>query len=136
MHLSRDARVLLQGGRLKINGFFYSPVVLTDLTKDMKVFKEETFGPVAPIIVVKDEAEAVKVANDTEFGLGANIWSGDREKALRLSEGIEAGVVAINSLVKSDPRLPFGGTKKSGIGRELSRFGLYEFMNIKSISVY
>ena len=134
--LSRGAKALLRGGRLKRKGFFYAPVILTDLTNDMKVLNEETFGPVAPIVPVKNEAEAVKIANETEFGLGASIWSGDREKALRLARQLESGVVVINSLVKSDPRLPFGGTKKSGMGRELSKFGLYEFMNIKSISVY
>ncbi len=134
--LSRGAKVLLKGGRLKRSGFFYSPVILTSLTKDMKVLKEETFGPVAPIISVENEAEAIKMANETEFGLGASIWSEDRERALILAKKIDSGVVVINSLVKSDPRLPFGGVKKSGIGRELSKFGLYEFMNIKSISVY
>ncbi len=134
--LSRGANALLKGGRLKRRGFFYSPVILTSLTKDMKVLKEETFGPVAPIISVENEAEALKMANETEFGLGASIWSEDRERALLLAKKIDSGVVVINSLVKSDPRLPFGGVKKSGIGRELSKFGLYEFMNIKSISVY
>ncbi len=134
--LSRGARALLEGGRLERKGFFYSPVVLTDVTEDMKVLNEETFGPVAPIVPVKNEAEALKLANETQFGLGASIWSLDTDRALRLAKEIESGVVVINSLVKSDPRLPFGGVKKSGIGRELSRFGLYEFMNIKSISVY
>ncbi len=134
--LSRGAKALLKGGRLKRRGFFYSPVILTNLTKDMKVLREETFGPVAPIISVENEEEALKVANETEFGLGASIWSEDRERALLLAKKIDSGVAVINSLVKSDPRLPFGGVKKSGIGRELSKFGLYEFMNIKSISVY
>jgi succinate-semialdehyde dehydrogenase/glutarate-semialdehyde dehydrogenase len=134
--LSRGAKALLEGGRLERKGFFYSPLVLTNLTKDMKVLKEETFGPVAPIISVKNEAEALKMANETEFGLGASIWSEDRDRALLLAKTIESGVVVINSLVKSDPRLAFVGVKKSGIGRELSKFGLYEFMNIKSISVY
>ncbi len=134
--LSKGAKALLEGGRLERNGFFYSPIVLSDVTQEMKVLKEETFGPVAPVIPVKDESSAIKVANESEFGLGASIWSEDRDKALRLAKEIEAGVVVVNSLVKSDPRLPFGGIKKSGIGRELSKFGLYEFMNIKSISVY
>lgn len=134
--LSKGARALLEGGRLERNGFFYSPIVLSDVTQEMKVLKEETFGPVAPVIPVKDESSAINVANDSELGLGASIWSGDRDKALRLAKELEAGVVAVNSPVKSDPRLPFGGVKKSGIGRELSKFGLYEFMNIKSISVY
>lgn len=133
--LSRGAKAILEGGRLERKGFFYSPVILTGLTKDMKVLKEETFGPVAPILTVKDEEEAIKVANNSELGLGASIWSEDREKALRMAGELESGVVAINSLVKSDPCLPFGGVKKSGIGRELSRFGLHEFMNIKSILV-
>ena len=134
--LSRGAKTLVEGGRLERKGFFYSPVVLTGVTKDMKVMREETFGPVAPIIPVKDETEAIKIANDSQFGLGASIWSEDREKALRIAGKIEAGMVFVNSLVKSDPRLPFGGVKKSGIGREFSRFGLYEYMNIKSVSVY
>lgn len=134
--LSRGAKALLEGGRLQRKGFFYSPVILSNVSEGMKVLKEETFGPVAPVVPVKDGREAVKIANSTEFGLGASVWSKDREKALRLSMELEAGVVAVNSLVRSDPRLPFGGVKKSGLGRELSRFGLYEFMNIKSISVY
>lgn len=134
--LSKGAKALLEGGRLQKNGFFYSPIVLSNVTREMKVLKEETFGPVAPVIPVKDESSAIKVANDSELGLGASIWSEDRDKALRLAKEIEAGVVVVNSLVKSDPRLPFGGVKKSGIGRELSKFGLYEFMNIKSVSVY
>ncbi len=134
--LSKGARALLEGGRLERNGFFYSPIVLSDVTQEMKVLKEETFGPVAPVIPVKDDSSAIKAANESELGLGASIWSEDRDKALRLAKEIEAGVVVVNSLVKSDPRLPFGGVKKSGIGRELSKFGLYEFMNIKSVSVY
>jgi succinate-semialdehyde dehydrogenase/glutarate-semialdehyde dehydrogenase len=134
--LSRGAKTLLKGGRLDRKGFFCSPVILADVTKDMKVLKEETFGPVAPIVPVRDEAEAVRVANATDFGLGATIWSRDTYRALRLSRDIESGVVVVNSLVKSDPCLPFGGVKKSGIGRELSKFGLFEFMNIRSISVY
>lgn len=134
--LSKGAKVLLEGGRLPGNGYFYSPVILTDVTKEMKVINEETFGPVAPVIPVKDEAEAIRIANDSELGLGASLWTKDTNKGIRLSRKLEAGVVVINSLVKSDPRLPFGGIKKSGIGRELSKFGLYEFMNIKSVSVF
>ncbi len=133
---SKGAEALLEGGRLKREGYFYSPVILAGLTKDMKVLNEETFGPVACILTVKDEVEAIRVANETELGLGASIWSEDRENALMLAKEIESGIVSVNSLVRSDPRLPFGGIKKSGIGRELSRFGLHEFMNIKSVSVY
>lgn len=133
---AKGATVLLKGGNRGGKGFFYSPVILTNLTDDMKVITEETFGPVAPIITVADEEEAVRVANNTEFGLGASIWSKDMDKALRIAGKLQVGTVVINSLVRSDPRLPFGGMKKSGIGRELSKYGLYEFMNIKSISVF
>jgi succinate-semialdehyde dehydrogenase/glutarate-semialdehyde dehydrogenase len=134
--LSKGAKVLLGGGRLPGKGYFYSPVILTDVTKEMTVITEETFAPVAPVIPAKDEAEAIRFANDSELGLGASLWTKDTNKGIRLSRELEAGVVVINSLVKSDPRLPFGGIKKSGIGRELSKFGLYEFMNIKSVSVF
>jgi succinate-semialdehyde dehydrogenase/glutarate-semialdehyde dehydrogenase len=134
--VSKGAKLLLKGGRQGKKGTFYSPMVLTDITKNMRVYSEETFGPVAPIIKVKDEDEAVRIANDTEFGLGASLWSKDLEKAQKIARKIESGVVSINSLVKSDPRLPFGGVKKSGIGRELSSFGLIEFMNIKTVSVF
>jgi succinate-semialdehyde dehydrogenase/glutarate-semialdehyde dehydrogenase len=96
---------------------------------------DEVFGPVAPIVTVKDEDEAVRVANDTEYGLGASIWSRDHERAERLATRIEAGTIAINDFVKSDPRLPFGGVKKSGVGRELSDYGLKELVNIKSVVV-
>lgn len=134
--LLKGAKVMLEGERVDKKGFFYSPVILTDVTKDMLVMKEETFGPVAPILSVKDEYEAIKIANDSEFGLGASIWSENIENALLLGNNIEAGMVFINNLARSDPRLPFGGVKKSGIGRELSKFGLYEFMRTKSISIY
>ncbi|ADI75056.1 Aldehyde Dehydrogenase [Methanohalobium evestigatum Z-7303] len=134
--VSKGAEVLLEGGKTEGKGFYYSPVILTNVSKDSRVITEETFGPVAPIITVSSEKEAIKEANDTQFGLGANIWTEDREKAVRLTRDIEAGNVSVNSVTKSDPRLPFGGIKKSGVGRELSRFGFYEFMNIKSMKVY
>ncbi|MBR9699098.1 NAD-dependent succinate-semialdehyde dehydrogenase [Candidatus Woesearchaeota archaeon] len=116
-------------------GFFFIPCIVTSTADNMKVLKEETFGPIAPIIIVKSEEEVVKIANDTEFGLGAAIWSKNLERAERLAGQIESGTVVINSMVKSDPRLPFGGIKKSGVGRELSRYGLMEFVNIKTIVV-
>jgi succinate-semialdehyde dehydrogenase/glutarate-semialdehyde dehydrogenase len=96
---------------------------------------EEVFGPIAPIIIVKDEDEAIKVANDTAYGLGAAIWSRDTERAERLARRIESGTVTINDMVKSDPRLPFGGIKKSGVGREMSHHGIKEFVNIKTVVV-
>ena len=101
----------------------------------MKILTEEVFGPIAPIITVKDEDEAVEAANDTQFGLGAAIWSRNTDRAERLAARIKTGTVAINDMVKSDPRLPFGGVKKSGIGRELSHYGLKEFTNIKTVVV-
>ena len=96
---------------------------------------EETFGPIAPIISVKDEDEIIKIANETKFGLGAAIWGKDTERAEKSAKKIQSGFVAINDIVKSDPRLPLGGSKKSGVGRELSHYGLKEFVNIKSIVV-
>ncbi len=101
----------------------------------MKVCNVEVFGPIASVITVKDEDEAVKVANSTELGLGAEIWSRDLERAQRLAKRIKSGFVAINGMVKPDLRLPFGGVKKSGIGRELSHYGLKEFVNIKTVVV-
>ena len=93
------------------------------------------FGPIAPVIIVKNEEEAIKAANATEYGLGASIWSRNIERAEKLAAKIEAGFVVINDMVKSDPRLPFGGVKKSGVGRELSHYGLKEFVNVKTVVV-
>ena len=116
-------------------GYFMPPCVVMKATRDMKVLSEEVFGPIAPIVVVRSEDEAVAVANDTEYGLGASIWSRDQARAERLATRIQAGFVAINDFVKSDPRLPFGGVKRSGVGRELSHYGLKELVNIKTIVV-
>ncbi|MDA3929719.1 MAG: NAD-dependent succinate-semialdehyde dehydrogenase [Prolixibacteraceae bacterium] len=125
----------LLGGEVEETGCFYPPTILTKVTPEMPVFYEETFGPVAAVITVKNEDEAIKVANDSLFGLGAAIWSKDIEKGERLARQIEAGAIFINGIVKSDPRLPFGGIKNSGYGRELSDYGIKEFCNIKSIWV-
>lgn len=116
-------------------GFFFKPAVLTGVDERMKVMSEEVFGPIAPIIVARDEDEALRLANATDLGLGASIWSRDVERAIELSRQIRSGFVAINDIVKSDPRLPFGGVKKSGVGRELSHYGLKEFVNIKTVVV-
>jgi len=134
--VSMGAKVELQGGRVEGDGYYFSPVVLSNVSLDMKVMKEETFGPVAPIISVGDELEALKVANATEFGLGASIWSSDKENASFLASQVESGVVGVNGFFKPEADLPFGGVKKSGIGRELSRFGFYEFMNIRSTVLF
>ena len=123
------------GGKLPIEGCFYPATILTNVTSNMPVFYEETFGPVAAVIVVKDEIEAIEVANNSLFGLGAAIWSANVEKAETMAREIEAGAIFINGIVKSDPRLPFGGIKNSGYGRELSEYGIKEFCNIKSIWV-
>ncbi|MFL6394971.1 MAG: aldehyde dehydrogenase family protein, partial [Nitrososphaeraceae archaeon] len=98
--------------------------------------QEEVFGPVAPIITANDEKEAMRIANDSKFGLGASIWTQDLDKAERLSSMVQSGMVTINNVVVSDPRVPFGGVKNSGFGRELSRFGMLEFVNIKSVRFY
>ena len=116
-------------------GLFFAPSIVYNPRENMKVLHEEVFGPIAPVIVVKSEDEAVRVANDSEFGLGAAVWSRNTDRAEKLARRIEAGDVAINDMVKSDPRLPFGGVKKSGVGRELSHFGLREFVNVKTVVV-
>ncbi len=116
-------------------GCFFQPAVVSNLQKDMKVLTEEVFGPIAPILSVGSEEEIVRIANATEFGLGASIWSKDIQRAEALARDIDAGFIAINDMVKSDPGLPFGGVKKSGVGRELSYFGLKEFVNIKTVVV-
>lgn len=134
--VKNGARILTGGKRLDGKGFFYMPTVLADVKASMKVAKEEVFGPVAPIILANDDKEAVDIANSSEYGLGASIWTKDEGKALKIARKIEAGCVFINSVVKSDPRMPFGGVKKSGIGRELSKYGLREFVNVKGINVY
>ena len=102
---------------------------------DMPAYNEETFGPVAAVIRVQDEEQAIQVANHTVYGLGASIWTGDTERAKRLARRIESGSVFVNGVVASDPRLPFGGIKRSGYGRELSEFGIREFVNVKTIWV-
>ncbi len=116
-------------------GFFFNPTIILAASTDMEVCRTEVFGPIAPVITAKDEDESVEIANSTDYGLGAKIWSGDLDRAERLAKRIKSGSVSINGMVKSDPRLPFGGIKKSGIGRELSHYGLEEFVNIKTVVV-
>jgi len=116
-------------------GFFFNPTIIPAASIDMEVWNVEVFGPVAPIITAKDEDEAVEIANSTEFGLGARVWSGDLDRAERLAKRIRSGIVAVNGITMSDPRLPFGGIKKSGIGRELSHYGIKDFVNIKTVVI-
>jgi len=134
---AKEGAELLTGGkRLKDKGYFFSPTILKNVLPHMEIAQEEVFGPVAPIITANDEKEAIKIANDSKFGLGASIWTQDLENAERLSSWIQAGMVTVNSVVVSDPRVPFGGLKNSGFGRELSRYGMLEFVNTKSVRFY
>lgn len=132
----KGAEILLGGSEIEGRGYFYQPTILTNVKPNMRIAKEETFGPVAPITIVENESEAVRLANDTEFGLGASIWTKDLAKAEKISRRIESGIVSVNNVVISDPRIPFGGIKHSGFGRELSRYGMLEFVNIKSVRFY
>jgi len=132
----KGAEILLGGSQMDGKGFFYKPTILRNVKSNMRIAQEETFGPVAPITIVENESEAVKFANDSEFGLGASIWTKDLTKADKMSRRIESGIVSVNNVVISDPRIPFGGIKHSGFGRELSRYGMLEFVNLKSVRFY
>jgi succinate-semialdehyde dehydrogenase/glutarate-semialdehyde dehydrogenase len=131
--IKEGARLATGGHRRPGKGFFFEPTVLTDVEPFMTAFKEETFGPVAAVIRAKDLDHAVQLANETRYGLGASIWTADLDRAQKLAAEIDAGAVFINGIVKSDPRLPFGGIKNSGWGRELSDFGIREFVNVKTV---
>jgi len=129
-----DGARLLCGGTIpEGKGFFYPPTVLSGVHKWMEVYSEETFGPVATLIEAKDDNEAILIANDTPYGLGSAVFSGNTDRALAIADQLDAGCCFINSMVKSDPRMPFGGVKQSGYGRELSSYGMHEFVNIKSL---
>jgi succinate-semialdehyde dehydrogenase/glutarate-semialdehyde dehydrogenase len=133
--LTAGAR-LVTGGRVPDGpGAYYPPTILADVAPGQPAYEEEMFGPVAAVIEAADEADAVRIANDTPFGLGASLWTADTARGERLAAQIEAGSVFINGMVKSDPRLPFGGVKASGYGRELARFGIREFVNVKTVWV-
>jgi succinate-semialdehyde dehydrogenase/glutarate-semialdehyde dehydrogenase len=131
----RGGRLAL-GGRLPDGpGAFYPPTVLTAVQPGTPAFDEETFGPVAAVMVARDEADAVRIANASVYGLGASVWTADPARGERIARELQAGSVFVNGMVKSDPRLPFGGVKRSGYGRELSEYGLREFVNIKTVWV-
>jgi succinate-semialdehyde dehydrogenase/glutarate-semialdehyde dehydrogenase len=134
--VAAGARCLLGGTIPDRPGAWYPPTVLTDVRPGMPAFDEEVFGPVAAVVAVHDEADAIRLANQSEFGLGGGVITRDVERGKRIAaESIESGAVFVNDAVRSDPRLPFGGVKESGYGRELSDFGIREFVNIKSVYV-
>jgi succinate-semialdehyde dehydrogenase / glutarate-semialdehyde dehydrogenase len=125
-----------EGGPRKGDGNYFDPVLLTDIQPETPAYQEELFGPVLPVFKVASEAEAVELANDTTYGLGAAVWSKNKQRAERVAGELEAGAIAINGMVKSDPNLPFGGVKRSGFGRELGREGMLEFVNVKTVVVF
>ncbi|NOT29849.1 MAG: NAD-dependent succinate-semialdehyde dehydrogenase [Planctomycetes bacterium] len=134
--VERGARLLLGGERPRGPGSFYPPSVLADVVAGQPAYEEELFGPVAAILAARDEAHALVLANDTRYGLGAAVFTRDVERGLRLAkEELQAGCVFVNDFVRSDPRLPFGGIKDSGFGREFASFGLREFVNVKTVVV-
>lgn len=133
--VKKGAKILTGGSVIKGTGYYYQPTVLTNVKKGMPAYDEELFGPVASVIIVSDREEAIRVANDTRFGLGASIWTSNVERAEEMASQIESGAVFINDFVKSDPRMPFGGVKKSGYGRELGEYGIKEFVNVKSVII-
>lgn len=115
------------------NGYFYPPTLLVDVSETMPAFTDETFGPVMCVSRAQDMAEALRLANHTDYGLGAGVWTQDSERAAHLARALNAGQVAINGIVKTDPRLPSGGIKQSGFGRELGPHGIREFVNAKQV---
>jgi len=127
------AKVVLGGKRVAGKGFFFEPTIVTGVTTDMSLFREETFGPVAAVISARDTEHAVELANDSIFGLGGNLWTRNIERGRALARRLESGGVFINGMTASDPRLPFGGVKRSGYGRELASFGIREFVNIQTV---
>jgi len=133
----KKGAVLQTGGKkLERQGSYFEPAVLTDVTQDMKVFNEEAFGPIIPIISFSTEDEAIEIANNSEFGLNSSIWSEDILRAIKLARRLETGGVFVNNFSSSHPSLPLGGIKNSGYGKELSKFAIKEFTNIKPINVY
>lgn len=133
--IASGARAVLGGSPIDRPGAWYEPTVLTDVAPGMPAYEDELFGPVACILEAADEEHAIEIANDTSFGLGSAVFSKDVERAEGVARQLQAGACFINDFVRSDPRLPFGGIKESGYGRELASFGMHEFVNIKTVSV-
>ncbi|HZC21207.1 MAG TPA: NAD-dependent succinate-semialdehyde dehydrogenase, partial [Nitrososphaeraceae archaeon] len=134
--VKEGAEILTGGEQMGSKGYFYKPTIVKNVSTQMRMAREEVFGPAAAIILADDEIEAVRLANDSQYGLGASIWTEDLDNAEKLSRFVHSGMVTVNNVVVSDPRVPFGGVKKSGFGRELSKFSMLEFVNIKSIRFY
>lgn len=133
--VEQGAEVVLDGGRESKDSAYFKPMILKNVKPGMPAYEEEMFGPVAAVMVVKDEAEAIEVANDSRFGLGGAVWTQDKERGLHVARKVETGAMFVNAMVASSPEMPFGGIKKSGYGRELSYLGIREFVNQKSIWV-
>jgi succinate-semialdehyde dehydrogenase/glutarate-semialdehyde dehydrogenase len=131
--VAAGAKVLTGGGAIDGPGFFYRPTILAEGPEDSPAYREEIFGPVAVLFRAGDAEDAIRLANDSDFGLGSSVWTRDEAEARAFVDRIEAGMTYVNAMVASDPRLPFGGVKQSGYGRELSRVGIHEFVNIKSV---
>jgi succinate-semialdehyde dehydrogenase/glutarate-semialdehyde dehydrogenase len=133
--VAMGAKLLTGGKRMDCPGFYYEPAVVADVTEEMSLFNEETFGPALAVIKAESEDQAIALANKSDYGLGGSLWTQDIRKGTRLARKVESGAVFVNGMTKSDPRLPFGGIKRSGYGRELSHYGIREFVNIKTIWV-
>jgi succinate-semialdehyde dehydrogenase/glutarate-semialdehyde dehydrogenase len=131
--VAKGARIVMGGKRHALGGLFFEPTILANVTPQMKVAREETFGPVAPLFRFKDEAEAIRMSNDTEFGLAAYFYARDLGRVWRVSEGLEYGIIGTNTGIISTEVAPFGGVKESGIGREGSKYGIEEFLEIKYV---
>jgi succinate-semialdehyde dehydrogenase / glutarate-semialdehyde dehydrogenase len=131
--VAAGAKVLTGGERIGGPGWFYRPTILAEIPEDAPAYREEVFGPVALLFRAGDADEAIRIANDSDFGLGSSVWTRDQAEALRFVDELEAGMTFVNAMVASDPRLPFGGVKQSGYGRELGRVGIHEFMNLKTV---
>jgi succinate-semialdehyde dehydrogenase/glutarate-semialdehyde dehydrogenase len=131
--VEQGASLITGGYPLDRQGCFYAPTILDQVQPGQPAYHEELFGPVASVIRARDERDALRIANDTEFGLGSSVWTRDSARGEALARQVQAGCCFVNGMVKSDPRLPFGGIKHSGYGRELSRHGIHEFLNLKTI---
>ncbi len=133
--VAKGAEIVLDGGREGKDSAYFKPMILKNVKPGMPAYDEEMFGPVAAVIVANDEAEAIRIANDSRFGLAGSVWTNDQERGLKVARQVESGAVFVNAMVASTPEMPFGGIKKSGYGRELSYVGIREFVNQKSIWV-